>query len=62
MNYQIITDENLLDEFISTFLKPCSPDEHIIVVFSQEANMLRMRTARISSLISKQIRINLNVS
>jgi hypothetical protein len=27
MNYQIITDENLLDEFISTFLKPCSPDE-----------------------------------
>jgi hypothetical protein len=27
MNYQIITDENLLDEFISSFLKPCSPDE-----------------------------------
>lgn len=27
MNYQIITDENLLDEFITTFLKPCSPDE-----------------------------------
>jgi hypothetical protein len=27
MNYQIITDDNLLDEFISTFLKPCSPDE-----------------------------------
>lgn len=27
MNYQIITDENLLDEFISSFLQPCSPDE-----------------------------------
>jgi hypothetical protein len=27
MNYQVITDEALLNEFIQSFLKPCSPDE-----------------------------------